>query len=402
MFTRSSYLEKIKPFIDKPVIKVLTGIRRSGKSTLLKMIIQELKSKGVQDNQIIYINKDSLEFEFIQTYLQLYEYVKGKFPSEKTSIYLFVDEIQEIEFWEKAIGSFHTDEIADLYITGSNSSLMSSELATLLTGRYIEFFIQPLVFSEFLEFREAAIHQSEVEFEHYLKYGGFPGLHHMEFTDDVIKQYLDAIYNTVILKDVVARNNIRDVHLLERIIRFIADNVGNITTAKNISNFIKSQHLKVSVDTVQNYIKWLMNAFIIHKVPRYDIRGKAQLELYEKYFLSDIGFIYVLSGNKFADISGKLENVIFLELIHRGYAVEIGKWNQLEVDFIASKNGKKIYFQVAYLLSDEKVISREFGSLMQIQDAYPKYVLSMDKHFGDDLNGIKWMNIKDFLLSKDW
>lgn len=266
---------------------------------------------------------------------------------------------------------------------------MSSELATLLTGRYIEFFIQPLVFSEFLEFRKAGVNQIEIEFEHFLKYGGFPGLHHLEFSDEVIKQYLDAIYNTVILKDVVARNNIRDVQLLERIIRFLADNVDSITTAKNISNFIKSQHLKVSVDTVQNYIQWLMNAFVIHKVPRYDIKGKAQLELYEKYFLSDIGFIYVLSGNKFADISGKLENVVYLELIQRGYKVEVGKWNQVEVDFIASKNGNKIYIQVAYLLSDDKVINREFGSLLQIQDAYPKYVLSLDKHFCTNKNGIK-------------
>jgi hypothetical protein len=275
-------------------------------------------------------------------------------------------------------------------------------LATLLTGRYIELKINTLAFSEFLEFRNKTNKEKEEEFSLYLKYGGFPGIHQMEFRDEVISQYINSIYSTILLKDVVSRNQIRDVALLERIIRYLADNCGNITTAKSISKYIKSLHLSCSVDTVQNYIFWMTEAYVVFKAMRYDIKGKRQLELYEKYFLGDTGFIFSILGNKAADISGKLENIVYLELLSRGYSVNIGKLYDLEVDFIAVKNDQKIYIQVTYLLFDEKVIEREFGVLSSVKDNYTKIVLSLDKHFGTERNGIKWYNLIDFLLMEDY
>ena len=316
MKKRERYLRKIRPFIDKPVIKVITGIRRSGKSTFLKMVQEEICKKGIPSENIISIRKESLQFEFIQNYQDLYKYVNEQVDNKKGKIYLFIDEIQLIEDWEKAITSFLADEIADIYISGSNASLLSSELATLLTGRYIEINMYTLCFSEFLDFRRDSVSviDTEKEFDLFLKYGGFPGIHLFEFVDENIIQYLNAIYNTVLLKDVISRNQVRNVALLEKIARFLIDNTGNITSAKGIKDYIKSQQISASVDTVQNYIKWLTDAFIAFKTMRYDIKGKRQLEMYEKYFLSDIGFIFSLLGNRLDDISGKLENIVFLEL----------------------------------------------------------------------------------------
>ena len=303
-----------------------------------------------------------------------------------------------IEKWEKAVSGFFADKIADIYITGSNAGLLSSEMATLLTGRYIEIKIFTLVFSEFLKFRNKTGKEKEEEFSLFLKYGGFPGIHQMEFNDEVLSQYISSIYSTILLKDVVARNQVRDVALLERIVRYIADNCGNITTAKGISKYIKSQHLSCSVDTIQNYILWLTDAYIAFKAIRYDIRGKRILELYEKYFLGDPGFSFGILGNKAGEISGKLENIVYLELLSRGYSVQIGKLYDREVDFIAVRNDQKIYIQVTYLLYDENVIEREFGVLSSVKDNYTKIVLSLDKYFSGERDGIKWHNLIDFLL----
>jgi len=402
MIRRDKYLEKITPFIDKPVIKVITGLRRCGKSTFAKMLIQELQSKKISPKNIVYINKDSLEYDFIANYNDLYQYVTKKVSKIRGKKYIFVDEVQEIENWEKAITSLFNDSVADIYITGSNSRMLSSELATLLTGRYIEFHLNTLTFTEHLKFRGKVQNDEEKEFANYLKYGGLPGIHQMEFNDEVISQYIYAIYSTILLKDVVAKNQIRDVVLLERIVKYIADNCGNITTAKGISNFLKSQRISCSVDTIMNYIQWLIDSSIIYKVLRYDIKGKKQLELYEKYYLGDIGFIFSILGNKLDDISGKLENIVFLELISRGYKVSIGKLYDKEVDFIAVKSERKIYFQVAYLLSDEKVIEREFGAFNSIKDNYTKIVLSLDKFFLGEKDGVKWYNLIDFLQKKDF
>jgi predicted AAA+ superfamily ATPase len=401
MIIREKYLNRIKPFINKPLIKIITGIRRCGKSTFLRILIDDLIKSNVNPENILLINKDSLEFDFINSYTDLNDFVISKFQKINGNRYLFIDEIQTIEKWEKAVAGFFADNIADIFITGSNAGLLSSDLATLLTGRYIEIKINTLVFSEFLKFRNKTSIEKEDEFSLFMKYGGFPGIHQMELYDEVIYQYLGSIYSTILLKDVVARNQVRDVALLERIVRYIADNCGNITTAKGISKYIKSQHLNCSVDTVQNYILWLTEAFITYKVTRYDIKGKRLLELYEKYFLADTGFIFGILGNRSGDISGKLENIVYLELLSRGYSVSIGKLYDREVDFIAIKNDQKIYVQVAYLLYDEKVIEREFGVLASVKDNYTKMVLSLDKYFGGERDGIKWYNLIDFLLSDE-
>jgi len=401
MIRRDKYIDQIRPFVNKPVIKVITGIRRCGKSTFLKILINDLINNKTDPKNILFINKDSLEFDSITTYKELNDYVLEKFKGLKGGKYLFIDEVQTIEKWEKAVAGFLADNIADIYVTGSNAGLLSSELASLLTGRYIEFRINTLVFSEFLKFRNKTTKEKEDEFGLFLKYGGFPGIHQMEFTDEVISQYISSIYSTILLKDVVARNQVRDVALLERIVRYIADNCGNITTAKGISKYIKSQLLSCSVDTIHNYLFWLTDAYMAFKVMRYDIKGKRQLELYEKYFLGDTGFIFSILGIKAADISGKLENIVYLELLSRGYTVDIGKLYDREVDFIAVKNNQKMYIQVAYLLYDEKVIEREFGVLSSLNDNYTKIVLSLDKYFGTERNGIKWYNLIDFLLKDE-
>ena len=398
MIKREIYINRITPFINKPVIKVITGIRRCGKSTFLKILMENLTDSKIDQKNILFINKDSLDFDHIKTYNDLNGFVLKKFKGVKGNKYLFIDEVQQIEKWEKAVAGFFAEKEADIYVTGSSAGLLSSELATLLTGRYIEFKMNTLVFSEFLKFRSKTSEEKENEFNLFLKYGGFPGIHQMEFNDEVLGQYISSIYSTILLKDVVARNQVRDVALLERIVRYIADNCGNITTAKGISKYIKSQHLSCSVDTVQNYISWLTDAYMAFKVNRYDIRGKRLLELYEKYFLGDIGFIFGILGNKAVDISGKMENIVYLELLSRGYTVHIGKLYELEVDFIAIKNDQKLYIQVTYLLYDEKVIEREFGVLSSVKDNYTKIVLSLDKYFGVEKNGIKWYNFIDFLL----
>jgi hypothetical protein len=400
MIQRDRYLKQISPFIGKPVIKVITGIRRCGKSTFLKMICNTLIERKISPDNIVLINKDSMEFDFIGNYQQLDTYVKKRIKNIKGIVYLFIDEIQEIKGWEKAVSGFLADKIADLYITGSNSRMLSSELATYISGRYIEFKMYPLTFSEFLLFRQGIyMDHVEDEFALFMKYGGFPGIHHMEYDDEVIGQYVSALYNTILLKDVVAKNGIRDVDLLERIAKFTADNCGNITSAKKIADFIKSQKIKGSVDTVQNYLGMFTGAYIFYRVNRFDIKGKRLLEIHEKYYTGDIGLKHNLLGYKLGDIAGHLENILFLELLTRGYTVDIGKYNDREIDFIASKGSERKYIQVAYLLHDQKTIDREFGALEMIHDNFPKMVLSMDKFHDPNRNGIKWMNLIDFLVN---
>ena len=401
MIQRERYIKQISPFIDKPVIKVITGIRRCGKSTFLKLICNLLTERGIKPENILLVNKDSLEFDSLTTYKQLVSYVIGRFKKVEGKKYLFIDEVQEIEGWEKALSGFLADNTADLFITGSNSRMLSSELATYISGRYVEFKLYPLTFSEFLKFRNISEPKEvESEFALFMKYGGFPGIHRMEYDDEVIEQYVSSIYNTILLKDVVARNGLRDIVLLERIAQFTADNCGNITSSKKIADFLKSQKIKGSVDTVQNYLNMLTSAFIFHKVNRFDIKGKRLLEIHEKYYTGDIGLKHSLIGYKMNDISGHLENIVYLELLSRGYKVNIGKINELEIDFIATKSNQQMYLQVAYLLADNKTIEREFGALEKINDNYPKIVLSLDKFLDNNRNGIKWYNLIDFLKTE--
>lgn len=401
MYKRNLYLKKIIPLISTPVIKVISGMRRAGKSCLMKLIMDELTERQVDSCRIVYINKESLEYDFIRNYKSLHSFVQKKFKSVQGPKYLFVDEIQEIHSWEKAISSFFSQGDIDIYLTGSNAGLLSSEIATLLSGRYIEIPVYPLGFDEFLMFRKSGGQNLYANFSDYLKFGGLPALHHFPMNETVVWQYISSVYDTIVLKDVIRRNNIRNVRLLEDITRYIFGNVGNIFSSKKVSDFLKSQKISVGIETVQNYISHLISAYAIHKASRYDIKGKRVLELHEKYYPADIGLRHALLGYRESDISGLLENIVFLELKRRGYQVHIGKFGDREIDFVAEKEKNRIYIQVAYLLASEKTVDREFSPLLETPDNYPKYVLSMDQFFGSDVMGVKRLHIVDFLLNSD-
>jgi predicted AAA+ superfamily ATPase len=401
MHIRSLYIERVKPFIKKPVIKIICGMRRVGKSYFLKQIIQLLQQDGVDEKNILYIDKERLEFDFIKNYKDLDLYISGRFSEVKGFKYLFVDEVQEIEEWERTINSLLNQGEIDIYITGSNAHLLSSELATLISGRYVEFPVYALSFKEFLVFRGEQGQDRATEFKNYLRFGGLPAIHHFDLVEEVVYQYIQSIYDTILLKDIVRRNNVRNVNLLEKINSYIFDNIGDIFSAKKISDYLKSQRQRVGVETVQNYIGYFLSTFAAHKVQRYDIKGKRVLELYEKYFVGDIGMRHALLSYKDSEIPGVLENIVFLELKRRNYRVYIGKLGDKEVDFIAEKNGKRVYIQVTYLLASEEIIKREFSPLKQVKDYYPRYVLSMDPLLDGDHQGIKRINIIDFLLSDD-
>ena len=404
MIERKRYLNKITPFIENPVIKVITGVRRCGKSTLLKQIIQLVENRNVAIEQIIHINMELMEFDGLKNYRDLYTYIQERQRKIGVKYYILIDEVQEVEEWEKAINSLLAEGISDIYISGSNARLLSSELATLLSGRYVEFKMYSLVFSEFKSFISSKDRGNTIgeQFDAFLKFGGFPGIHHMELNDPVIRQYLQSIYNSVLLKDVIVRNNIRDAAMLDVISKYLIDNSGKITSAKSISDFMKSQKRKVSVDTVLNYIRFNCDALLFEKVERYDLKGKRLLETYEKYYMSDIGLRFATLGYTSDSISAQLENIVYLELKSRDYKITIGKLDDLEIDFIATKGTEKIYIQVSTQLTNGKVIEREYRSLEMVKDSFPKYVLSLDKGFETSRNGIRWMNIVDFLLSNSW
>ena len=400
MFIRKHYVKKILPFVDKPVIKVITGLRRVGKSTFLQMLKDHLLKKGVSEKNILCINKESLEYDFIHDYQDLNKFVKNAFTSVQGKRYLFIDEVQEIKLWEKAVTSLFTEEKTDIYITGSNAHLLSSELATLLSGRYVSFPIYPLCFQEFLQFRNTTPQKADLnkEFSLFLQYGGLPGIHFLDFKEEVIYHYLNSIFNTILLKDVVTRHRIRDVSQLKNITRFVFDNCGQIVSSKRISDYLKSQKIRITVDTVQNYLHYLQNAFLISKTSRYDLKGKRHLEFYEKYYMGEIGMRHGFIGYRKDDISGLLENIVYLELLKRGYNVSIGKLEDKEIDFIAEKEKSRLYFQVAYLLASPETEIREFSPLERINDNYTKIVLSLDKDWGEERRGILRKNIIQFLL----
>ncbi|MGM0367525.1 MAG: ATP-binding protein [Actinomycetota bacterium] len=376
MRKRQKYIDRIVPFVNKPVIKVIAGMRRTGKSTIMQLLINYLIKSGIKRKQILYINMELLENSHLADITELYKFVQNHKNKAGKKIYLFIDEVQEIENWEKVVNSFYTNGDADIYITGSNSNLLSSELATLLAGRYVEFFIYPLVFSEFCQFRNKEI-SSEL-FNEFLKYGGMPAIHHLDFKEPEIYQYLSAIRDSVVLKDVIKRNNIRNISLLEKIIQFLFDNIGNVFSGRKIADYFRKKRRLLSHETVYNYLKYLENAFIINRVPRFDLKGKKLLETNEKYYLTDIGLGHTLLGYKESNISAYLENIVFIELLYRGYEIKIGKFEDYEIDFIAQKPGERLYIQVCYLISDEKVRSREIRPFSKIKDNYPKYLLTMD------------------------
>ncbi len=402
MIKREIYLNEIRNFMNKPIIKVITGMRRSGKSMILKLISQEFLEQGINKENIIYINFESLMFEEFKDFKKLYNYIIEKSEKLQGKVYILLDEIQEVDHWEKAINSFMVDLDCDIYITGSNANLLSSELATYIAGRYIEIKVYPLSFKEYIEFAKIGnpnnILTNEEYFEQYLQFGGMPGIHNFNYDKNNVYQYLSDIYNSVLLKDVVSRNNIRDVELLERIVLYILDNIGNTFSAKNISDFLKSQGRKLSNETVYNYLKALENAYIISKVQRYDIKGKAILETQEKFYLTDLGLRHAKLGYRANDIAGYLENIVYLELLRRKYAVTIGKLQTKEIDFIGTLRDEKLYIQVTYLLASPETVEREFSPLKNIKDNYPKYVLSMDNLESYNIEGIRREKIIEFLL----
>ncbi len=401
VYNRNIYIKRLHQWKDKPLIKIITGLRRSGKSTLIKLFINSLINSGIDTERILYINKELIQFQQIATFVDLYNEVNVLHNKVKQKLYLFVDEVQEIENWEKAVVSLHSENIADIYLTGSNARIFAGELATLLGGRYIPISVFPLTYSEFLIFRRKEKHDED-SFNEFLQFGGMPGIHHLQWEENIIYEYLNAVFDTIILRDIIKRNNIRNPAFLEKIVQFIFDNIAQIFSAKRVVDFLKQEYRRTNVETVYNYIQYLTDAHIIYRVPRYDIKGKRLLEVREKYFVADIGLRHALLGYRAQDINQLLENIVFIELKKRGYHIFVGQFNNSEVDFIIEKDNQKAYLQVAYLLASKETIQREFYPLSKIKDNYPKYVLSLDKHFPPDREGIRQLNIIDFLLSKEF
>jgi uncharacterized protein len=404
MIKRNAYINKLKKFIGKPQIKIITGIRRSGKSTVLRLLIDELIGCGVNQSHIIYLNFESFANSHLTQAKSLFEEVKGRITGSG-KYYLLFDEVQEVEDWEKAINSFLVDFDADIYITGSNSHLLSSELATFLAGRYVEIPIFTLSFSEFLEFKKSYSEISASQFSlfvEYLRKGGFPVIHTLDYEEETAYQVVRDIYDSVILRDSVQRYKIRDIELLNRVIHYAFDNIGNTFSGKNVADYFKSQQRKIDLNTVYNYLQALESAFILYRVSRYDVKGKEILKTQEKFYLADISLLYATMGYRDRVISGILENLVFLELKRRGYAVYVGKYDKREIDFVGEQNGQKIYIQVAYKLESKETIDREFAPLLAILDHFPKYVITMDEFFKDTIQGVKHQHISDFLLASGW
>jgi len=398
MIFRNTYLEKIRPFIGKPLVKVLTGIRRSGKSTVLKMLKDELLSQGIANEQIIMLNFESFTVMELTDAAKLYAFLQQKITTG-TKFYLLFDEIQEVGSWEKVVNSLLVDFDCDIYITGSNSHLLSSELSTFLAGRYVEIPIFTLSFAEFLDFRSYYFpNEIPADFEKYLRFGGFPVIHTADYSLETANRVVSDIYSSVILRDTVQRHNIRDIELLERVVRYAFDNIGNTFSGKNVADYFKNQQRRIDINTVYNYLKALEGSFILYRVPRYDIKGKEILKTQEKFYVGDISLVYATMGFRDRMIAGILENIVLLEMKRRGYQVFVGKFDNKEIDFVCEKNGEKMYIQVCYKLESEQTVEREFSPLLAITDNYPKYVVTMDDFWKDNIQGIEHKHIKDFLL----
>ena len=399
MKNRDLYLNQLIKFKDKKLIKVITGLRRSGKSTLLSLFENHLITSGVDRNHIIRMNFESFEFDEITNYKELHAYINKRILDPNKRHYILLDEVQQVSSWERVINSFLVDANVDIFITGSNAYLLSSELSTLLSGRYVEIKMQPLSFKEYIEFLDSDKEMNLPEkFNQYLEYGGLPTIVELLDNPDTIGPFLEGIYNTVLMKDVIERNGVRDAALLESILKFIAANIGSIVSTKKISDYLTSSGRKTTSDTIDNYLKMLENAFIIYKANRYDLKGKMFLKTLEKYYIVDIGIRNKLIGLRNTDYGHVLENIVYLELLRRGYEVSIGKIGSLEVDFVASKPNEKIYYQVSATIMDEKTRERELRPLESISDNYPKYILTMDQTVFNDYSGIRVKNIIDFLL----
>ena len=403
MIKRELYMKRIRPFIGSDLIKVMTGIRRCGKSVMLELIKQELIESGVNPSQFISINFEDLSYSHLQTAQSLHDEITSRAKEIGGKVYLFFDEIQEVKDWEKCINSFRVSLDCDIYITGSNAKLLSGELATYLSGRYVEFVIYPFSFKEFMELFRTIYPNNSIQqcFQKYLITGGMPYLVNIQYADEPSKQYLHDLFNSVQLKDIVKRNKIRDVDLLERIIAYVIANVGTTFSASSLTKFLKSEQRTVAPETILNYIKYCCDAYLFYQVKRVDLQGKQILSTNEKYYIADHGIREAVFGGNMRDINLILENIVYLELLRRGYKVTVGKTREKEIDFVCDKHGEKLYVQVTYLLASEDTIKREFGAYDTIRDNFPKYVVSFDE-FDMSRNGIKHQNIRDFLLAEKW
>lgn len=402
MYTRNSYLGKIEPFLGKPVVKVITGMRRAGKSCLLRLLVDKLVADGIRRDHIVYVDKESYEFDTIRTYHDLALHVKAARPKGGGRCHVFVDEIQEIEGWERIVADWSGRRDMDVVITGSNARLLSGELATLLAGRYVEIQVFPLSYSEFKTFNGLKKGEQADVFRQYLRFGGLPGLQEFgELSEATFRPFVAGVYDTIMLRDIVRRHQVRNYVLLEHVGRYILDNIGNLTNASRINAFLKNQKISVGVDTILNYMRWFADAHLTHRVLLYDIKGRRHLEVNEKQYVSDLGLRNALLGYRAEDIGGLLENVVCLELLRRGYRVSVGRIGDLEIDFVAEREGKKAYFQVAYLLPTKATVERETAPLLAVKDNYPKRLLTLDRELGDDYEGIRRHYLPDWLESGD-
>ena len=400
MIYRPSYVDKIMAYVDTPFVKILTGVRRCGKSTILKMIMSKLRECGIPESRIVSYCFDSMEFEDM-TAKQMYSELKSRVsPEGKT--YFFLDEMQEIKGWEKVVNSLSSDYDVDLYITGSNSRMMSSEISTYLTGRYVSFRIYTLSFAEYLTFKEQydAVGDPRQELANYIRLGGFPATHLQNYTQDEVYTIVRDIYNSTIFSDIVRRNQVRKIDQLERVVKYTFNNVGNTFSAKSISDYLKAEHRALDNETVYSYLEKLEKAYLLHRCSRYDLQGKEILKTQEKFYLADTSLRYSVLGYNADSVATSLENVVYLELCRRGYAVNIGKTSDGEIDFVATRQNEKVYVQVTQQIASEKTERRE--CLLEIRDNYPKYVLRTDEFAGGNYEGIKTMHVADFLLSDEF
>ena len=403
MIKREMYMSRIRPFIGTELIKVMTGIRRCGKSVMLELIKQELTESGVNPTQFISINFEDMNYAHLQTAKALHDEITKRAADIDGKVYLFFDEIQEVKDWEKCINSFRVSLNCDIYITGSNAKLLSGELATYLGGRYVEFVIYPFSFAEFMELYKTIVPDEPIQkcFQKYLLSGGMPYLANIRYVDEPSRQYLHDLFNSVQLKDIVKRNKIRDMDLLERIIAYVMANVGNTFSAASLAKFLKSEQRTVAPETILNYIKYCCDAYLFYQVKREDLQGKQILASNEKYYIADHGIREAVFGGNMKEINLTLENIVYLELLRRGYEVTVGRYGDKEIDFVCHKRDEKLYVQVTYLLASDETIQREFGAYDNIRDNFPKYVVSLDE-FNMSRNGIKHRNIQDFLLAGEW
>ena len=391
---RVSYLDKIQPFVGKNLIKVLTGQRRVGKSYLLYQLIAFLQQKGI--DSILYINKEDMAFSFIKNAEDLHHYIlENKSKNEKT--YVFIDEIQDIENFQDALRSLLLQEDLDLYCTGSNANLLSSDIAGYLSGRHIEIIVYSLTYMEFLAFHQ--LEETAHSVELYLKYGGLPYLKNLELNDEVVFEYLKNIYNTIVYRDIINRYQVRNTLFLEQLVLFLSGNIGSVFSSKKISDFLKSQKVNIPTSQVQLYVSYLISAFLVHKVARYDIVGKRIFEIGEKYYFENMGIRNSIWGYRLEDRGKILENVVYNHLLYKGYKVYVGVLGTKEIDFVCEKNGEKLYIQVSLLLFETKTIEREFGNLLKIDDNYRKVVITMEQFEGNTYEGIETVALRQFLLS---